>query len=202
MLCFFGHTSADVELFFPGIKMPEKDLQKASAAALNRTAVSVRKILIDAICKEYNIKKGDVRSALKIRKAHYKDLEAEIHGTGPSGIPLYNFSPSPRSAPSTRRLKSGAYSPRGGISVIVKRGSRKKVEGAFVAQMRSGHIGVFWRKGRDTPRLPIQELFGPSPIKLAGQDRYVELLDDASETIMDRNFVHQAEFYLKKAGLL
>lgn len=44
-----------------------------------------------------------------------------------------------------------------GVAVEVNRGSRSLVPSAFVAQMRSGHAGIFLRRGK--PRLPIREAF-------------------------------------------
>lgn len=49
-----------------------------------------------------------------------------------------------------------------GVSVQVNRGQRSLIEGAFVARMKSGHVGVFRRRGKE--RLPIQERFGSRPV--------------------------------------
>jgi len=46
---------------------------------------------------------------------------------------------------------------RKGVSVAINRGSRSLVRSAFVATMKSGHRGVFLRKGK--ARLPIKEAF-------------------------------------------
>mgnify|MGYP001259438429 CR=1 FL=1 len=58
-----------------------------------------------------------------------------------------------------------------GVSVrINKRGSTKRIRGAFVANMASGHRGVFVRKGK--ARLPIKELW-TSRLSDTMQDRGV-----------------------------
>lgn len=44
-----------------------------------------------------------------------------------------------------------------GVSVGINKGSRGLITSAFVATMRSGHVGVFKREG--TARLPIRELY-------------------------------------------
>lgn len=51
---------------------------------------------------------------------------------------------------------------RKGVSVEVNRGKRTLVKGSFVATMKSGHLGVFRRRG--TARLPIEELRGSRPV--------------------------------------
>lgn len=49
-----------------------------------------------------------------------------------------------------------------GVSVEVNRGKRTLVKGSFVATMKSGHVGVFHRRGK--ARLPIRELRGSRPV--------------------------------------
>lgn len=49
-----------------------------------------------------------------------------------------------------------------GVSVEVNRGKRTLVKGSFLATMKSGHKGVFQRRG--TARLPIRELLGSRPV--------------------------------------
>jgi hypothetical protein len=48
------------------------------------------------------------------------------------------------------------------VNVEVDRGKRTLVKGAFVATMKSGHVGIFRREGK--ARLPIKELRGSRPI--------------------------------------
>ena len=50
----------------------------------------------------------------------------------------------------------------GGVSVEVSACKRTLVRGAFVATMRSGHEGIFRRRG--AARLPIEELLGSRPV--------------------------------------
>jgi len=49
-----------------------------------------------------------------------------------------------------------------GVSVAVNRAKRSVVKGGFVATMRSGHKGIFRRRGAG--RLPISELYGSRPV--------------------------------------
>ena len=49
-----------------------------------------------------------------------------------------------------------------GVSVEVNRGKRTLLKGAFVATMKSGHVGIFRRQGKT--RLPIEELRGSRPV--------------------------------------
>jgi hypothetical protein len=49
-----------------------------------------------------------------------------------------------------------------GVRVEVNRGKRTLLRGAFAATMRSGHAGIFRRRGPE--RLPIDELRGSRPV--------------------------------------
>ena len=44
-----------------------------------------------------------------------------------------------------------------GVSVAINKGKRTLIKGAFVATMKSGHVGIFMREGK--ARLPIKEAF-------------------------------------------
>lgn len=48
---------------------------------------------------------------------------------------------------------------RRGVSVGVNAGKRTLIKGAFIARMKSGHVGVFRRAFKGAPRLPIKEAF-------------------------------------------
>ncbi len=212
-----------------GISVAPRALRKATARALNRTAVSCRAELARMITKEYRLTQKAVKKELWISRARENRLEAAIRGEGSPGIPLKEFAPTPKRVPSTihrpgtwhiRRtwwgkvLKtkymspgSDSYTPKVGIKVMVHRGKRKVVRGAFLARMPSGHIGVFRRAGDNrwgvrSRRQVIEELYGPSPLRIIESDAYQIALDDYAGEVLDRNMNREAAYYLKKAGVL
>jgi hypothetical protein len=212
-----------------GIPLAEKTLKRAVVSALNKTATSGRAWLTKAVAKEYNLKQKDVRAAITISKANYTRMRAELSGTGSPGIPLVKFSPTPRRVPSTihkegrkvvamgkrgkplKRLRtvpgSDRYLPGAGIKVMVRRGRRKLVRGAFVAKMDSGHVGVFRRAGDGRwglrgRRTVIEELYGPSPFRILEGDEFHIPFDDFIGETMDKNMAHEADFYLRREGVL
>lgn len=182
-----------------GITLAEPTLKKATVSATNKSIVSIRTFGVREVAREYKLTQKTVRSELIIVRAHIRRIEAKIIGDGSPGIPLYKFSPTPKRSPSTRRLKSGGYSPKKGIKVMIHRGQRKTVKDAFIARMDSGHVGVFKRR-INTKR--IDELFGPSPIRILDSNFYKNKIDDFAEVTMNKNMAHEAEFYLKRAGIL
>ena len=186
------------------IKLSEQVAKKATVSAINKSITSTRAFAVKLVAKDYKISQKVVRDELKLVKANYSSMEAKIIGSGSPGIPLYKFAPTPKKVPSTRRLKSGGYTPKGGIKVMIRKGARKTVQGAFIAQMSSGHIGVFKRKKSgpgQAGKQGIDELFGPSPLRILDDDRYYQQLDDFTEETMDKNYAREVDFYLKKAGV-
>lgn len=95
------------------------------------------------------IKPSYVRRAMTMQRAKGSDISSMEWSLRVSGEPV------PLVAYPHRQTKKG-------VSVEVNRGKRTLVKGAFVATMKSGHQGVFKRKG--TARLPIRELLGSRPI--------------------------------------
>lgn len=155
------------------------------ARVLNRTATSVKAVMAREIAKDIGLPVGPIKDELKVRLAipEDQDIRARISVSG-AQIPLSKFH------------ASGPLPSRGRGTVSARiGGSRKRYEGAFLARMRSGHIGVFRRKGASSrksrgawsPNLPIVELKGPSlphvfakyaPVGIArGQEQLVKNLE-------------------------
>jgi len=202
-----------------GIAAAEPALKRATVSALNKTIVSTRAYAVKLITGDYRVKAKAVRRELIIARANFRRMVARIVGEGSPGIPLYQFYPTPKRVPSTIHKQgrwlikdkamvpgSDKYLPRGGVKVMVTKGQRKMVRGAFLARMPSGHVGLFRRKEEGTGnwwdafsgKQKIEELYGPSPLRLLDQDRYQEPVDDFAGDELDKNMLHEATFYLKK----
>lgn len=214
-----------------GLKAAEPALRKATVSALNKTARSVRAEIGRMVSKKYKITQKAVKAELAISKAHFNRLEAIILGEGSPGIPLIKFFPTPKRVPSTihkpgrwesrftwwgEQLKrqvmipgTDRYLPKAGIKVMIHRGDRKVIRGAFIARMPSGHVGVFKRQDsgmgawwNSFSGRGIKELFGPSPLRIISSDAFQIPLDDFTGETLDKNMAHEASFFLKKAGVL
>lgn len=123
----------------------KRALRKAGATALRdmRSEASKRIRARKRISPRY------IARALTLRRAKGSDITAMQWALDVSGDPV------PLVAYPHRQTKRG-------VSVEVNRGKRSLVEDAFVATMKSGHKGVFRRRGK--ARLPIQELRGSRPV--------------------------------------
>lgn len=90
-----------------------------------------------------------IRRALSLRRPKGSDLASLSWTLAVSGEPV------PLVAYPHRQTRQG-------VSVEVNRGKRTLVKRSFVATLKSGHEGVFRRRG--TARLPIDELRGSRPV--------------------------------------
>lgn len=178
-----------------------RGVTRVAVQAMNRTATSTRAEMVRLVRGAYNIKAAAIRGNIKITRATWSNPQATVSSKDGPGIPLKEFSPSPRSAPSTRRLQSGAYRPAGGISVIVsKAGGRQVAAGVFLARMRSGHVGAFIRASQrpGARRLSglgkrfIRETYGPSATYILRSGKYDQALGEFVDRVFAKEFLHNA----------
>ncbi len=123
----------------------KRALRKAGATALRdmRSEASKR------IRARKRIKTRYITRALTLRRPKGGDIAAMAWAVDVSGeaVPLVAYP--------HRQTKKG-------VSVEVNRGKRTLIKGSFVATLKSGHAGVFKRRGK--ARLPIAELRGSRPV--------------------------------------
>lgn len=120
-------------------------LKKAGSTALRDMRAEASK----RIRARKRIKPRYIQRALTLRRAKGSDITSMKWAVDVSGEPV------PLVAYPHRQTKKG-------VSVEVNRGKRTLVKGSFVASMKSGHEGVFRRRGE--ARLPIRELLGSRPV--------------------------------------
>ena len=189
------------------VKIDEDDLQKAiedlrhiaggvqtaAMRAINRTVDGVQTDLVTLAREKYNVKAGTVRDRIHLEKATISKLSGRVQSTG-KPIPLYEFGPKPSLPQPSKRPQ---------ITIEVLKGDRKPVGGgAFVAVMKSGHTGIFWRDiagGKKVRRLPISERSGPRLENLYGKELEPggKLQESANERMM-KNFTHNVDYLFRK----
>jgi hypothetical protein len=146
-------------------KFSRQVIQQAAPRAINKTMMQARTQAVKEVRSAgYNIKASTVRKTFKLQRSTKSCLTAVLTSSG-KPIALIDY---------------GAKQTKSGVSVVVKNG-RKVLRHAFLAKMRSGHVGVFQRTGkghrtvmrngvRTRTGLPVGELFGPSvPTALSNQ---------------------------------
>jgi len=202
----------DLQALVKTVKLLPKGLEKAVTRAVNKSLTSTRAYMVKLVREDYAVKASDVRGELRIKKATWRTLEGHVLGVSSPGIPLLSFVRGSKNAPSTRRLKSGAYRPAVGVPVLIRKSKGKKpAKGVFLQRMSSGHIGAFkridsmqgnWWKASRGGKQRIREAFGPSPMKILSSDYYDELIDDFADDAFSKNLHREAEHVLRQHGLL
>lgn len=74
----------------------------------------------------------------------------------------------------------------GGVMVQVNVGRRQLVHSAFVARVRSGHVGIFRRRGED--RLPIDEAFTSRLSDVAQDTGFAEFVQAGAQARFGASF--------------
>lgn len=120
-------------------------LKKAGATALRDMRAEASK----RVRARKRIKASYVRRALTVERPKGSNVAALAWTVKVSGeaVPLVAYP--------ARQTKKG-------VSVEVNRGKRTLLKGAFIATLKSGHKGVYRRRGK--ARLPIEELRGSRPV--------------------------------------
>lgn len=120
-------------------------LRKAGATALRDMGSEASK----RIRERKRLRPRYIRDAMTLRRSGGGDIDSLEWSVEMDGkpVPLVAYP-----------HRAGAR----GVTVEVNRGKRTLIRGSFVAAMRSGHTGVFRRRG--AARLPIDELRGSRPV--------------------------------------
>lgn len=158
-----------------------KQFPRAAASALNRTADAVRSSAVKSISADIGVKQKAVRDAVRIQKARQGTLEARVVATG-ARIPIIDLK-----ARETKKGITWAF-----------RGARRLIPHSFIATMRSGHKGVFKRRGRT--RLSIDELFGPSIPLVFSRKRILESLKQIASDRMLKELKSALKFFGARNG--
>ena len=150
-----------------------KHVIHAAQKAINDVSKQAMTEVKKNITEEYNVKYGRLSQYLRLTtRARGDNLEAVITGKGrglalsyfdakQEGQRIANIGVARRKGKVLLRKQGRKYG--GQVTALVKKmGGRKVVSGEpkpFIAQMKSGHIAVVRRIGKE--RKPIRELFGP-----------------------------------------
>jgi hypothetical protein len=178
---------------------------KAISAALSRALPAGQKAAESGIERVYNVTRTDIRgrSQITTRVDTQGDMPVghiNFHGTK---LPLYRFSVSP-TAPTYSKERVSALTSQGWKRVfksvpvaaqIRRDGRMQKSDSAFLAKMKSGHIGVFDRVGN-----ALQERMGLSAEQMADNKEIREDVLKAAEDTFDKRIEHEITRILAGVG--
>ena len=165
-----------------------KGAERAYSNAINRGLGKVKTQATKEVRKVYEIKQSDLSGATVTRaqKASTGNLAGYISFSGVK-IPLYKFNVSPNAPGKGKKLKAG-----------LMKGSWTLFEDAFVAQMKSGHIGIFERE--DEAKLPIKQIMGLSGAQMVGNVEITEKMSKEAQEMVNERVIHEMNRILNGYG--
>ena len=180
------------------IRLSSTGFDRATTRAVNKAGAKARTRAIKEAAILRNLKAKDVRKSISFIKARGIKGSAIIRAQGRS-IPLIKVKGTKKATPRRGRGQAGKGKNTGGIYVKTGAGGSKTfLKGGFITKTRSGHEGIFRRKG--TTRLPITEyLLPPTPRTLFNEKVYKPAMDTFREN-MDRILAQQINYEIDKAN--
>lgn len=163
------------------------------ADSTNRALQGMRTDGTKLIVSDSGIVRKRVFSAFKIIKSGPNSPTGRVDIFG-RPIGLVNFKHTPKNQ-MTGKTKGGVRVKLGQKTVIFKH--------AFVAEMRSGHVGIFERQRgikTRTGREKLQELFGPSIPQFAGRQHITQTVQKNATARFLKRFEQQSQRWLKQSG--
>lgn len=172
-------------------------VDKAMKASMSRTVDRLRRESNQAIREKYDITDAGIRSEknVRVRYSYQNGVQATVTFSGRK-IPLYRFGGAYPKVP-TQDIAAGKkpVMVKGAWTMqyqgVAARGHQFQDTGptqfmdAFVAQMKSGHIGIFERTGGSTSEGSdaIREIMGSSVAQMVGNQQVAQgLTERAYET--------------------
>jgi len=141
---------------------------RAAVAGINRVARSAMTLAVREIQADVGTSsQKTIRRNLSVKPANGANPEAMLiaRSAKKERIPIFEIRPNPRSVTKRR--------PPGGVRYGA---NGKLIPGSFIAQMKSGHIGVY--KRIDDKRIPIAEKFGPSVARVFSRKKILAKISE------------------------
>lgn len=159
------------------LKKIGKKATKAQSSAAYRAAQSARTEMVSAARETYVVKAAELRETLEIKK-NSDSYFLESKG-GMFALAKFKVS--------NRDVKKR---PKKGLNVTVKKGQKKRLNrDGFVAQMRSGHFNVFFRRGKE--KFPIDQRFGPGAPIMLGKEEVVDRAKQKFADVYEKRLEHE-----------
>lgn len=174
----------------PLASMPDL-MPTALRRALGKTLTKLKTMFVKGVSAEALLQQKFIREGLFQSPVAWDGDEAHGYLGGTKGKqPLFRYKALP-SGPSVRRPPIGA------AAQVLRASGLQTIKGSFVSQMRSGHIGVFWRKP-GAKRLSIEELLGPSVQFFFSRDTVRIPIEDATDDIFAGFLEHEVSFLVQQ----
>lgn len=165
-----------------------KGAERAFSNAINRGLSYTKTQAFKQVKEVYAVKQSALNSATKtsVQKASTGNLAGYVSFSGVK-IPLFKFQATPK-APSRGKK----------VRAAVEKGGGTTFEHAFIAQMKSGHMGIFERI--TSKRLPVEEIMGLSAAQMVQREVIMDQLTEEAQKKVDERLQHEIERILNGYG--
>lgn len=171
------------------LKHIPKATPKAVSAALNRAIQGSKTEASRKIREIYTIRAKDINETIAINKSTPTSLQAVIRSRG-SSTAMSKFRVTPNRYPGKKGTPP--------VKAQIKKGFGGYIKGAFMARMKSGHLGVFRRSsGRS---FPIVENFGPSVPQMLGNEAVIEYVEERTRERFEERLEYEIDRILRGIG--
>ena len=164
--------------------------QKAAKTALNKSVRGAKQDAVQKVKERYTIKPAYITRTLSF-SMQMGSMMAVFKSRGRVNDLSY-FKHTPASPPK-RRPAPGNY-----LYSQVVNGEGGTIAHAFLAKMKSGHVGVFQREGHGASNLslPIEKLSGPSTPQMLGSKTVSDFIQQRMEQRLATNIDHEVNAFL------
>ena len=181
-------------------------MDRALKSATKRAVSFLRTQSTKEIRQRYDLTRKNIRAEQNIRVSYryFNGIEARITFRG-NKIPLFRYGGSSPKTPTINPDKTNLRPVHPGVAAAghqLVSTSPTTFSRAFVAQMKSGHIGIFERTGGKTPTgdAEIRELMGSSVPQMLGNEEVQESLAEKTMAKMDERLEHEVNRILAGWG--
>ncbi len=165
-------------------KFSASEVNKAAAAAINRTVTTVRKETSKSIKESYTIGSSDIKTAINTQKATSTTLKGVVNATG-RPISLTKFKVQARKT--------------GPVRVQVRKSAGlRPVKGLFLGRSRASYAGPMQRI--TSKSYPLRVPYGPSVAQMFGSENVIKSLAPIAEETLNTRFAHEVAYRVSKLG--
>jgi len=161
----------------------EDQINKAINRAAKRAADTAKAETVRQLSSEYTLPTKEIRGTIATRNLRGGDIGAVMEiQSGPFALPKF-----------TGTIPKEVMPPaKGPVRAEVKKGSSFELARAFVAKMKSGHVGVYERKTEKNT--PLEQHFGPATTGMFKANEKVNeaVMEKVGETFNGR-VIHELE---------
>lgn len=165
-----------------------KGAERAFSSAINRGLSHTKTQAFKQVKTVYAVKQSALNEATttRVQKASTGNLAGYISFSGVK-IPLYKFKVTPKEPRKGQKVRAG-----------VMKGGGATFDSAFIAKMKSGHIGIFERI--TSRRLPIEEKMGLSAAQMVKNEVIMDQLTKEAQEKVDERLKHEIDRILNGYG--